>query len=140
MDQATKDRMTDRGIWIRALYAVFFAITYPLAKTIIMLVVIFQFIAALISGSVNEALLRLGANLSTYVYQVLQFLTFNDETLPFPFSDWPDQEPSTDSPWIRSDKEEASDANIEETSDTDPAEDSDANTDTDTDTNTDSKR
>lgn len=131
MDQATKDRMTDRGIWIRALYAVFFSITYTLAKTIIMLIVIFQFIAALISGSVNEALLRLGTNLSTYVYQVLQFLTFNDETLPFPFSDWPDQEPSTESPWVRSDDDEGPNENIEETSDTDPVEDSDTNTDTD---------
>ncbi len=114
MDQATKDRITDRSIWVRALYAVFFSITYTLAKTIIMLIVIFQFIAALITGSVNDALLRLGTNLSTYVYQVLQFLTFNDETLPFPFSDWPDQEPSTESPWVKSDKDEAPDENIED--------------------------
>ena len=35
---------------------------------------------------------RLGKNLSAYVYQIFQFQTFNSETRPFPFADWPDED------------------------------------------------
>ena len=100
MDPITKQRISDRSIWVRALYALFFTIAYAVSETVLTLVIIFQFLAALITGRVNDVLLRFGANLTRYVYQILQFLTFNNETLPFPFSDWPDVEPGNDSPWI----------------------------------------
>ena len=84
-------RLTSRGIWSRALYMVVFAIAYTFAETIVAFLVVFQFITILLTGSANEPLLRFGTNLSTYVYQILQFQTFNTETHPFPFSDWPDE-------------------------------------------------
>ena len=87
MDNATKSNLADRNIWVRLLYMLFYAITYAVAETILTLLVIFQFIAALVTGRVNDALLRFGANLSAYIFEVLQFVTFNDEKLPFPFSD-----------------------------------------------------
>jgi hypothetical protein len=108
MDPITKERISDRSIWVRALYALFFTLAYTVSETVLTLVVIFQFLAALITGRVNDALLRFGANLSQYVYQILQFVTFNNETLPFPFSDWPDVEPGNDSPWIGGTNEEDS--------------------------------
>lgn len=107
MDPLTKERLSDRSIWVRGLYALFFGLAYTVSETVLTLVIIFQFLAALITGRVNDALLRFGANLTQYVYQILQFVTFNNETLPFPFSDWPDVEPGNDSPWVgATDKEE----------------------------------
>lgn len=98
MDQTTKDRLTDRNIWARVLYMLLFVIAYAVAEVLLTVVVVFQFIAALVTGRINESLHRFGANLSTYVYQILQFATFNDERLPYPFSDWPDEKPGA-SPW-----------------------------------------
>ena len=98
MEQATKDRLTDRNIWARALYALFFVIAYAVAEILLTVVVIFQYGSALVTGQVNELLHRFGNNLSAYVYDILQFMTFNSEALPFPFNDWPDEE-TGDTPW-----------------------------------------
>lgn len=109
MDPETKERISDRTIWARGLYALFFVIAYSVAETILWLLAIFQFIAALVTGHVNDALLRFGANLSHFIFQILQFVSFNDETLPFPFSDWPDEEPTTKSAWVKTNSSEVDD-------------------------------
>lgn len=99
MQQSTTDNLSDRTIWVRGLYMLFFALAYTIAETILTLVAIFQFFAALFTGSVNVTVQRFGHNLSLYAYQILQFETFNDETLPFPFTDWPDED-AADSTWV----------------------------------------
>jgi hypothetical protein len=48
----------------------------------------------LFTGDTNERLLTLGQNLSTYVYQITLFLTFNSDEHPYPFGDWPDGPPT----------------------------------------------
>jgi hypothetical protein len=91
MEEEIKQRLTSRDIWIRALYMVFFGIAYSVAELVIVLLVLFQFLVILFTGRANENALRLGKNVSAYVYQVFQFQTFNIETRPYPFSDWPDE-------------------------------------------------
>ncbi|MFP6815301.1 MAG: DUF4389 domain-containing protein [Pseudomonadales bacterium] len=91
MEQETKQRLTRRDIWMRALFMVLFAIAYSVAEAVVVLLVLFQFVTVLLTGHANQKALRLGHNLSTYVYQILQFQTFNTESRPFPFSDWPDE-------------------------------------------------
>ena len=76
----------------------FFAIAYGFGKSIFWLIVIFQLVATLLTGRANARLLEFASNLSAYLYQILQFLTFTRETHPFPFSAWPDVPPS-DSRW-----------------------------------------
>lgn len=98
MDEALKNRLSSRDIWARGLYMVFFAIAYSVAEIVLVAVVIFQFLAILITGQANGNALRLGRNLSTYIYEVLQFQTFNSEARPFPFADWPDED-SPQTPW-----------------------------------------
>lgn len=98
MDDAMKARLSDVSIWIRGLYMLLFVIAYNVAEILLTVIVIFQFFATLITGQPNESLRRFGGNLSAYFYQVINFLTFNDEAHPYPFSDWPDA-PTTDTPW-----------------------------------------
>ncbi len=99
MDEDMKRRLTSRDLWLRALYMVFYMIAYGVAELVVTLIVIFQFFVILLTGQANEPVLRLGTNLSRYVYQILQFQTFNSEDKPFPFAPWPDAEP-TDSRWV----------------------------------------
>ncbi|HSG91379.1 MAG TPA: DUF4389 domain-containing protein [Pseudomonadales bacterium] len=98
MNDTTSERQPDRKIWERLLYMLFCAIAYSVAEVLIALVAIFQFVCVLVNGHVHERALRFGRNLATYAFQVFQFVTFNDERVPFPFSDWPD-ETAGDGPW-----------------------------------------
>jgi len=43
----------------------------------------------LFSRDTNERLLDFSSDLSVYIYQILQFLTFNSEAKPYPFAVWP---------------------------------------------------
>ena len=99
MEDEMKERLTSRDLWIRALYMVFFTIAYSVAEIVLSLLVVFQFFAILFTGSANAPLLKLGHNLSTYIYQIVQFETFNTEERPFPFSDWPDDTPA-ENRWV----------------------------------------
>lgn len=74
---------------------VLFALISGVAKLIVTLVALFQFITVLFKGQVNEAMLPLGQNLSTYLYQITLFLTFKTDEMPFPFDDFPDGTPES---------------------------------------------
>ena len=113
MQQATKDNLANRNIWARGLYILFYLIAYAVAEAIVTLVVFFQFIHALFTGRVNEPLQIFGARLSTYIYQILQYTTFNSEFQPFPFSDWPDTA-GGDTPWSAASETESEPAATED--------------------------
>ncbi|NOY72768.1 MAG: DUF4389 domain-containing protein [Gammaproteobacteria bacterium] len=84
----TKDQ-NERTIWHRGLYMVLFAMLLSVAKVVTIAIMAFQFVSVLFSGSSNRQLKILGQGLSTYHYQILIFLTFNGESLPYPFAEWP---------------------------------------------------
>ena len=83
MKEEIKERLQRNETWQRGLYMLFFIIA----------IILFQFITIILTGSTNEQLLKFGQNLSTYLYQITQFLTFNSEEHPFPFSKWPSGTP-----------------------------------------------
>ena len=89
MSDDYKENVKDQSTWIRGLYILLFAVIYSVTEIVIGLVVIVQFLFVLITHHANEKLLALGASLSTYVYQILSYVTFNSEQRPFPFSDFP---------------------------------------------------
>lgn len=99
MDEAMKDRLTRSEIWMRGLYMLLFVLVYSLAELVIAALVVVQFVIVLFTGRGNENLVRLGNNLSMYVYQIFRFQTFNSEDRPYPFGPWPD-EPVGDNPWL----------------------------------------
>jgi len=76
--------------WKRILYMFLFVIAYAVAEFLLTAVVVVQVIFKLITGSLNERLLTLGNQTSQYVYDILKFLTFNSEDMPFPFKSWPE--------------------------------------------------
>ncbi len=78
-----------RNIWIRGLYMLLMALAYQIAGTLMFIVAIFQFLATLINDIPNTRLLLFGRNLGRYFQQIVYFLTFASEVVPFPFNDWP---------------------------------------------------
>lgn len=80
--------------WVRLLFMILFGVVLQVTSIVVGVVVVLQFIFALITGSDNTNLRQLGASLTTYIAQTLSFLTYNSEEKPFPFSDWPDSKDS----------------------------------------------
>ena len=95
MNEKTKATLTNMDTWKRGLFMVVFSIISGVAKFIVTLVAIFQFVTLLFKGQINKAVLPLGQNLSTYLYQITLFLTFKTDEMPFPFLSFPDGTPSS---------------------------------------------
>lgn len=95
MANEIKQNLKKRGTWLRALYLLLFVILYGVAELVITAVVVFQFLALLFMGETNARLLKLGQSLSTYVYQVTLFLTFNSDYHPYPLGAWPKGAPTS---------------------------------------------
>jgi len=89
MNDEVKMHVTNTQTWLRLLFMLLFAAISWVAKLVLIAVVIFQFLVKLLTGDVNEHALDLGGQLSSYIYQILNYLTFNTEERPFPFTDWP---------------------------------------------------
>ena len=84
----------DKSTWIRGLFMLLFVAIYNIAAILIGAVAVLQFAWKLVTGETNPRLLSFGEDLSRYFYQILRFLTFNTETKPFPFEEWPSHPPA----------------------------------------------
>ncbi|GLQ30074.1 DUF4389 domain-containing protein [Litoribrevibacter albus] len=74
---------------LRLAFMVLFAVIYRLLDVVLLLLVIAQYLFHLLTDKDNETLRQLGDGISCYYYQIFQYLTYNTEEKPFPFSDWP---------------------------------------------------
>jgi len=87
---------------------------------VLVAVIVLQFLWVLFTADKNPALLSFGAQLSTFVYQIYHYLTFNTEQRPFPFSDWP-----TDVPLSENEQADDTEMEVETTEARDVASESD---------------
>jgi hypothetical protein len=95
MSSEIRENIKSRNVWMRALYMVLFAVIYSIAEFVVVAVVLLQFLFTLFTARQNDRLLLLGQSLSTYLYQILLYLTYNTEYMTFPFGDWPSGPPAT---------------------------------------------
>ena len=93
MSDDVKDNLKNQSTWMRGLYMLLYLIFSRIAEIVLAVVVLFQFLLKLFTGETNDRLLKLGQGLSTYLYQMFQYLTFNSEYKPYPFGAWPKGEP-----------------------------------------------
>lgn len=85
-----EENLKSRATWVRAIYMVVFCFLFAIVEVVLVATVVIQFVWRLAKGQPNQHLLELGHGLATYLYQIVRFLTFNTEDLPFPFDgDWP---------------------------------------------------
>ena len=84
-----KESLKNGNSWLRLLFMLLFAVIYSVAEVVLVMVVVFQFLCVLLSGKRNDKALSLGAQLSSFIYQVLRYPTYNSDERPYPFSDWP---------------------------------------------------
>jgi len=73
---------------------VLFVLIACVASYVMVVLVVIQFLFALVTGASEERLRTFVLQLSQYLFQILTFVTYNDEQKPFPFNDWPDDTPN----------------------------------------------
>ena len=82
--------VTARSTWIRLFFMIIFALLYGLSRLVTAAVVVVQFFHVLFAGSINDQLKTFGHSLAIFSYEVVNYLTFNSETKPFPLdAEWP---------------------------------------------------
>jgi hypothetical protein len=89
MSSDLKENVSNTNTWGRALFMILFGIIYSVAEVVLVAVIVIQFFFVLFTTEKNDRLLVFGKELSTFIYQVFLYQTFNTEEKPFPFADWP---------------------------------------------------
>jgi hypothetical protein len=81
--------MIKNALFSRFIYSIIFIFIYSLIKPVVIILTVIQFLHVLIKNEKQPIVLRLSHSLAQYSYEVISFLTFNSEEIPFPFSEWP---------------------------------------------------
>ena len=84
-----KENVFKQGKWLRLLYVLLFLFIYTWAYLVLWLVAILQFLFNLFTNSPNLNLSNLGAGFRVYMVQIINFVTYQEQEKPFPFSDFP---------------------------------------------------
>ena len=80
--------MMNGKLWVRLLFMTLFYVAAMVIKPVIVLISLVQFLFVMFTGKTNVHLLSLSVALSTYVYQIIGYISFNTEDKPFPFAAW----------------------------------------------------
>jgi type II secretory pathway component PulF len=89
------DNLKQSSVWVRIILMVAFAVVlYPVFLVLLVLMIV-QMLFVIITGESNANLRSLGvalSALSTYIFQIVQFMSYVTDTKPFPFSGFPKAE------------------------------------------------
>ena len=98
MNEAHENSATSKyeSIWLRLVFIFLFAIALHLAGVALWLTVLVQFISKAVTGKTTATMTSFGQNLAAFVYDVIRFLTFRIDDMPWPFAPWPDGAPSAE--------------------------------------------
>ena len=88
-DNVTRDNVTEFSAWKRLLYVLLFVVAFKLVEAVVYVVLATQFVFHLFNGRPHARLQELGKKLGTYMRQIVRFLTYQSDDLPYPFGDWP---------------------------------------------------
>ena len=78
-----KDRL------IKGLFVFLFLFAFGVCRFLLHIIALVQFLFDLISGKPNNRLFQFSSELKDYIAEVVVFVTYQSDTKPFPFSDWP---------------------------------------------------
>jgi len=89
--EITESALSRKTIGIRLLYTVMYLIIFEILKTIIQVIVVFQYIYLLITRKYSSPLRNFSNKVATYAYKIIRYVTLNDNIRPFPFHEFPEE-------------------------------------------------
>ncbi len=84
-----KKSLESDAFWLKTLFIILFSIIYRVLDVVVLLLVIVQWGFNLTTGQTNPALSEFSDGLARYIAQIVRYITANNNTKPFPFTDWP---------------------------------------------------
>ena len=90
MDKLKEKKIKNPDYWVRLLLVLlYFGLVFYLVRALVGIALVLQFVIVALSGKTNHRVVHFTGNLNQFSYHVLQYVTWNTDNRPFPFSDWP---------------------------------------------------
>jgi hypothetical protein len=70
---------------LRLLFVILFNLINTVVSKLLLLIAFYQFLCHLLTGRVTERGVRWGVAISNWTYQMMLFMTYKTERMPFPF-------------------------------------------------------
>ncbi|MFQ3303654.1 MAG: hypothetical protein ACI9S7_000678 [Candidatus Paceibacteria bacterium] len=90
--QAFKNNLTSEAFWLRLVFMLLSLLLVEIAASILTLLVAGQFLYRLFNESSHHTILQFSNSLGRFILHSYRFLSYQTESKPFPFSDWPEPE------------------------------------------------
>ncbi len=91
MDKLSQDPIPRGKIGIRLTFTLIFLVILSVMHFIIQMTTLIQYVILLITRSYSEPLRSFSNKVAAYVYRLIRYITLNDNTRPFPFTDFPQE-------------------------------------------------
>ena len=86
---------SQEGKLIRLVYITFFYLLYSMTDIVLLVITLVQSVLNIFASQPSQTLTAFGANLGLYVNQIANYLSYQSNEKPFPFSEWPNIEDSS---------------------------------------------
>jgi len=90
--QALKNNLTSEAFWLRLVFMLLSLLLVELAASVLVLLVVGQFLYRLFNEASHSKILQFSNSLGRFILHSYRFLSYQTDTKPFPFSDWPEAE------------------------------------------------
>ena len=74
---------------LRVLYMLLFGVVFWILTWTLAVATLLQLLLRLINGRPHPEVARFGSSLARYAREIIDFLTFATERMPYPFGPWP---------------------------------------------------
>ena len=88
MDPKLKNNLLNFETYQRFALMLVFVLIYSIVEIIVYAVALFQIIYLLFTGNMHIEVKKFAKGITAYLYDIVKFLTFDSEKLPFPFEPW----------------------------------------------------
>ncbi len=80
-----ENNLKSKSTWLRLVFMIVFAAIANLTLLVTGFIVVIGFLFVLFTGDVNDKIKQAGAVVSSYLAEIIRYLTFNTDQKPFPF-------------------------------------------------------
>ena len=88
--EALKNNLKSEAFWLRLVFMLLSLLLVEVAASILVLLVIAQFLYRLFNESSHHTILEFSNSLGRFILHSYRFLSYQTESKPFPFNDWPE--------------------------------------------------
>lgn len=98
MEEFSQGGIPRAKIGMRLIFTLIFLVILSVMHFLIQMITLMQYVILLITRSYSEPLRSFSNKAAAYVYRLIRFITLNDNTRPFPFTEFPSEMESPEGP------------------------------------------